>query len=797
MRHLLDDDRLNGPQEVRLTYRPERLAVPVPLDDPEQFICAVEYECQVWAGGTSPMLPVQPDGTLVNSYIPLVPGSAVDGILGMHPFDLFALDKARVSLPLAGRGYGRQLAVALLEYREQEKYRALEVVELSESDPWRGIYAACLGRLPDRPDAKILEECRFKPDLGFDDFLRISRKTVVGSIRDLIERLEGGEALTPRQQSLLDLPAVPPLDGTIWGADGIVPQRWDAARSVKADIAVVCSAGSAEDLALLWNLRAAHGDGYRLPIGLPAAELSLEALEAIRHSADHSSGYGYVPPRLCVISASLSAEAMRAVLGDSGEHLSVRDYRDVLTLGHAPGWDRDEVLVWHDGVARIVPAPSDAEHEVFRDRGLVDSLRMHLDVRVPTAPLPTAPDVRIDAVNGEIRAGVSSSWASVRLRTQIKEVAWPSPLLIARALGAARGVQLRESAPGRAGRVALEAIGDIWEVANLAHAPLLDLLEGMAARQGFGWYKERLRALGENVSPSKAVGPTMDELPERSYGDFKKALGNSEKAAKYWLLWAERANLVVKGFQIVCSVCEAKQWIPVSAFAPPIVCRGCGGSIDTPFGDRPTTNFRYKLSERLRRVYEQDAMGHLLVMRYLGALYHGTSERRIIGLHPGIEVLSAGEDTVSGEADVLMLTTQGEFIAAEVKRTFSGLSEEEVRKHEVLSSLLDSPWTILAACQYERSEREIAAQLRGRNEDGTHARVVLSYDHLLEPLPYWALNDDPFEARVLDEVQIAEREKEFVRRLVALADDGDFDWLAATMLRRPRVEAGSEGGPGL
>lgn len=793
MRHLLDDDKLNGPQEIRLTYRPERLAVPVALDAPEQFLSAVEYECQVWAGGASPMLPVRADGSLVNSYASLVPGSAVDGVLGMHPFGLFAINEARVSLPLAGRGYGRQLAVALLEYRQQEKYRTLEVVELSESDPWRGIYAACLGLLPDRPDAKILEEGGFKTDLAFEDFLRVDRTAVVGSLKDLVERLEGGEALTPRQQSLLDLPHVRPLDGTMWGADGVVPQRWDVARSVKADIVVVCSPGSAEDLALLWNLRAAHGDGYRLPIGLPAAEFSLETLEVIRRSADRSSGYGYSPTRLSVTSASLSVQALRAVIGDAGEHVSVRDYRDVLTLGHAPGWDRDEVLVWHDGVARIVPAPPGTEHEVFRDRGLVESLRMYLDVRVPTAPLPAAPDVRIDGVNGEIRAGVSSSWASVSLRTQIVEVAWPSPLLTARALGAARGVRLRESAPGRAGRVALEAIGDIWEVANLAHAPLLDLLEGMAARQGFGWYKERLRALGESASPADAVGPTMDELPERSYGDFKKALGNSEKAAKYWLLWAERANLVVKGFQIVCSVCEAKQWIPVGAFAPPIICRGCGGSIDTPFGDRPTTNFRYKLSERLRRVYEQDAMGHLLVMRYLGAMYHDTSDRRIVGLHPGIEVLKADRDTASGEADVLMLTTQGEFVPTEVKRTFSGLSGDEVRKHEVLTAMLDSPWSVLAACQYEGRGGGIAAQLRSRNEDGTHARVVLSYDHLLEPLPFWALGDDPFEARVLDAVQIAERETEFVRRLAALADDADFDWLAATMLRRPRVQ----GGPGL
>lgn len=178
--------------------------------------------------------------------------------------------------------------------------------------------------------------------------------------------------------------------------------------------------------------------------------------------------------------------------------------------------------------------------------------------------------------------------------------------------------------PGALGRY-----GGLSYVSLLAHAPLLDLLEQMSARHGFGWYKERLRSQHEEADPTAAVPSSADDLPEKVFPDFKRALGNSDRAAKYWLLWAERSGLVIKGLDLLCVKCRAKQWIPVGAFAPPIICRGCGEGMETPFGDRPTVNFTYRVSERLRRVYEQDAMGHLLVAHYFDSLLGGGKVRKV------------------------------------------------------------------------------------------------------------------------------------------------------------------------
>ena len=51
--------------------------------------------------------------------------------------------------------------------------------------------------------------------------------------------------------------------------------------------------------------------------------------------------------------------------------------------------------------------------------------------------------------------------------------------------------------------------------------------------------------------------------------------------------------------------------------------------MDTPFGDRPLINFKYRLSERLRRVYEHDAVGHLLTMRYFKSIFGSASGSRL------------------------------------------------------------------------------------------------------------------------------------------------------------------------
>ncbi|MEV5686249.1 hypothetical protein AB0L68_24065 [Streptomyces sp. NPDC052164] len=308
----------------------------------------------------------------------------------------------------------------------------------------------------------------------------------------------------------------------------------------------------------------------------------------------------------------------------------------------------------------------------------------------------------------------------------------------------------------------------------------------MAARQGFGWYKNRLRNIGLEANPGKSVGPTTDELPEKTFNEFKKSLGNSDKATKNWLLWAEKSHLILKGFQLACEACDAKQWIPVAAFSPPIVCRGCARKMPTPFGDRTNVEFRYRLSERLRRVYEQDAMGHLLVARHFNHLFESGRRGRLVGLHPGMEVRKKGETRLEGEADVLLFTRRGEFAPVEVKRTSSGFTEREIEKLDHLASFLNSPWSVLASCQYARDAGADFEQLASYSPTEGYSRIALTYDTLLGR-SIWSLGVDPFAWSPLSLDEIKKREERFVRRMAGHSEIEGFSFLAEDMLNPPKM----------
>lgn len=782
MKNLLDDETLEGAHEGRISYRPQRVAVPISRAEPASFAEAVRYECQIWGGATTPIIPVEPDGSIDALYRRLLPGAALDRIHGHDASGHGAEDHMRIDLRIPRSEYGSQLAVALLQHKKQSAYRSLEIVELELGDPWRNIYAACLGLLPDRPDSKLLDAGRLRRELAFEDFLTVERLAVSGSLADLIERVNSKDRMSPRSLSMIELAYGNTGSSGMRTENRVLPEPKFAQYDAGPNVIVVCSPDSIDDLALLWNLRGAHGDFRTLPIGVPAAQANRDVILQLANDPWISRN-GFPARAVYVTSASLSEAQLVELLGEpDGTEFGIASAQDMLTFGHPGSWVRDEVLVWKEGRSRFVPLPAESHRLLFQERGFGELTRMHVDLEVLDNPFPNADDIRLDAPNAAFYAGRQSSWGTARKRSDVREMMWPSKLLMAKSVARKRKLDLRESEPGRAARIALSSLGDIGFLGYLIHAPLLDMLEGMAARQGFGWYKQRLRGQGNEPQPIDAVGPTTDELPEKSFSDFKRALGNSEKATKFWLLWAEKSSLIIKGFQLQCPICQAKQWIPVAAFTPPIVCRGCAEDMDTPFGDRPNIDFRYRISERLRRVYENDAMGHLLVAYYFHSLFSGVQTSALIGLHPGMEVRTVGSDATEGEADVLLFTRDAEFVPAEVKRTSTGFSGNELTKLDHLCRTLNSPWSAVATCQYGRDVGEEFPTLAKRAPNSEHLRITLSYDAILDPQPSWALGGDPFEWNPLTEEQIQQRESEFVRRLAAQASNGPFDWLSMSML---------------
>jgi hypothetical protein len=467
-----------------------------------------------------------------------------------------------------------------------------------------------------------------------------------------------------------------------------------------------------------------------------------------------------------------------------GDHIAFASYDQMLTLGDAAGWRREEVLVWHDGESSIVPVPDRRNHEVFSKPGFSQMTDMAVDVAVPTFPFPDGGDVRADGTNWIYSAGAASRGIGLRASEAVA-ITWPSRVLSAQVVAERRDLKLAESETGRAAMVAMSGFDHVWELANLAHAPLLQLLAEMAARQGMSWYRNRLRAAGRPLDLGDIPAHTTEDLPEKAFQDFKRVLGNSRKAAEYWLFWAERHGLIVKGLPLECFNCHSKQWTPVAAFAPPIICRGCATSMDTPFGDRPLINFKYRLSERLRRVYEHDAIGHLLTMRYFQSIFSSAAGSRLIGVHPGLEVRRSGDELVIGEADNLMLFRNGDFVPAEVKRSFGGVLPAEVEKLTQLARILRSPWSALAVCQYGAAAPDDFRRLESRGEGADPFRLILTYDLLLDPHPMWALGADPFAWAPMSKEDINDREAAFVQRLARGREDEGVSWFDYLMLRRP------------
>jgi hypothetical protein len=656
-------------------------------------------------------------------------------------------------------------------------------VALDADDPWRPIYMACLGDLPQRPDERFLHKTYLNPELMFEDFLDVTRPAALGSLSDLLERLDNDEVMTPRQLSMTHLAYGTAGSTSIRDESGALPEPDYARFDAGPNVVVVCRSGSVADIAMLWNLRAALGDGFVTPIGLPEDGTTPEAIAAIV-GHPRRSHQGWSRRTLYVTSASIPVDELQQRLGHVGEHVALASRDQMLTLGAAAGWPRDEVLVWHEGVSSFVPGADEHYRQVLARFGWRFDCDMAVDVSLPTFPFPAGDDVRVDASNWTFADGSASNGIG-RRATEAITINWPSRLLMAQAVARRRDLRLAESEPGRAAMVVLSGLTSGWELANLAHAPLLALLESMAARQGMSWYRQRLRSAGQPLALIELVARTADDLPEASMHDFKRALRNNQAAARYWLYWAERRGLIVKGFPLECPHCRSKQWTPVAAFAPPIVCRGCAQRIETPFGDRPQVDFKYRLSERLRRVYEHDAMGHLLTMSFFQSIFSAFRGSRLVGAHPGMEVRRLGQEAVVGEADNLLLFREGDFVPVEVKRSFDGVVPAETDKLDDLATLLRAPWSAIAVCQYGHAAPERYTQLESRGQGADPFRLILSYDRLLDPSPHWALGDDPFAWRPLSEEEIDEREKRFVERLARGGEEESTDWLEYAMLRRP------------
>jgi hypothetical protein len=781
VRGLLDNELLDGPHEVSTWLRPARCGHPVAVGDMRAALAQIEWMCQLWGGAGRPLLPVR-DRKLPDLYVELLKSELVDHIeSGVEVDPPFRVEQKPSWDALA-------LLIASGERRDQWT-RPVEVVELAEDDPWNPVYCAVLGRLPEELDPEQLDLFFLRKDLTFDEVFPIRRVRAEGSLEDLLERLDSDDHIRPRQLSNLHLAAGMEPDASFIGHNETIPPRSPVRRAAGPNIIVVLSPESVEDTALLWNLRAAHGDRRVLPIGVPAAELTGPVLQELRKPG-RAQMFGFSGGKCHVTSASLTQDELRDMTAHT-PGVIVASEADLLTFGGPPGRPGNQIGMWESGRSRLMI--SDSDRKVLGPlTSAVRGVDILVDVRVNGRPLPRNEVMRGLPFSSHYRGGAAQAALQQLRRVEAVTVAWPPSWTSLAATAQTRGLIVKPSDPGLAAVALLESLGEIEQVRWLLHGPLIDLLYRLGERSGMSWWKSRWtavhkqlleqgierdvleRAAHELGRDDPAIAPSGEgrDLP---FVDFQKAFGGKRVAAEHWIRWAEQRHLLVRGVRIGCSACGGKSWLPMASLPPPVGCTGCGREIEHPYG-ASDLKFSYRLGEPLRRVLETDSLGHLIVLRWLMELFHDSD---VVGAHPGVAFtdLETGRDI--GEADVLLLFANGDLVPVEVKRRVAGADARTVALMDTLADALKAPWDVLAVTQPARECVEAQGLTRSMPD---RPRLLLTNDQLHENFVMWSLGQNPFSTAPEDDEHAREQEKQFVQALVMGELERPRDFVSSALL---------------
>ncbi len=349
------------------------------LFDLEAAVAEIRWLCQVWGGAGQPLLPVT-DGQCPAPYRSRLEREQIDGVGGLQDLP--------VSLPwrVPETSAADHPAILIAGHVPIEQWRPVEVVELALEDPWSPTYAAVLGVWPEAPDAALSERFFLREDLRFEEIIPVQRREVTGSFADLLARLSDRTVLTPRQLSGMFLAGGMEPDTSYMGmTEEVLPRPWAVRRAAGPNLIVVMSPGSVEDLALLWNLRCAHGDRRVLPIGLPVDAIDAPTLSALQKPG-HATMFGFGGGRCYLTSASLELDSLEQ-FAELGPRLEAVSYERVLTFGPAPGRPSTHITTWEDGRTRLRPL-SESDKEVLSTSGDVRMPKLLLDVTVTDRPLP-------------------------------------------------------------------------------------------------------------------------------------------------------------------------------------------------------------------------------------------------------------------------------------------------------------------------------------------------------------------------------------------------------------------------
>ena len=579
-------------------------------------------------------------------------------------------------------------------------------------------------------------------------------------------------------------------DTSFLGNKPVLPSPYHERRAAGPNIIVVVSEGSVADLALLWNLRGAHGDWRAVPIGLPASQVTRMALITLQQP-DVAAMFGLGGGRCRLTSVSVPAGELQDLA--SGTPAEVVPYEKLLTFGPAPGRPRSQVATFDSGTAYL-EALTESDREVLTvARQMMRQPQMVLDVRVTNSPLPADLTMRGD-FGLSFQGGAAQVHVSLDRLGHVK-VRWPSSWTSLEAVARTRGLRVSQSEPGLAAATLIGSLGSVDAIRWLAHRPLISLLYRLAERSGMTWQRSQLNSLRARLAGQDRPTDVLDEAEEvlsapehtvtpagegRTLGfeDFRRALANDDKAAASWVTWAERHHLLVRGVNIVCPHCKTQSWLPMASAPPPVGCPGCGRALDTPYEPRQVP-FAYRIGEPLRRVLETDSLGHVLALHWFTQLLGEPAG--LIGSYPGVEFITgegAGQTAV-GEADVLMLFTDGSLVPVEVKRTAAGVDARTLDKMDRLASALEAPYDVVAVSQ---PARECPGLPSAIGHPDARPRFLITDDQVLDRRPFWTADTDPFAWNPRTEESDIERGTTFATGLRDSDPDQPWDLVRDVLL---------------
>lgn len=756
---LLHDEPMNGAVGVQRWLTAER---DVHLVDPSSLsdaAAAVEAVCNVWGGAYHLLVPV-PDGEVT------IPEPWRTLVLDTDPAHTAVRGRLAVPQPgerpsVGGRWVSDsrgEMPLAVLARMEATPrgYRTVRTAnDFDLADPWTLAYTAVWGRLPLVLDHQQLRWDGLREDLTYSDVIPVdSSPPREPGAADLLASLRDRNVVTAASMSCVRLAfASVPVGSQFEGVQPSFPLRFHQARECGPNVVVVYEPGSVADFCLLWHLRAVHGLRAGFPLAVPVtADVPAALAHWWREYAMLSWGLRSTTGHL--VSASVGIDALTALAELSGQPWSAVRWEDLLQPSRGCGVSSSEVAVFEDGRAELSGRHPAEEAAVGRQT--VPELGRSLELVVTPVGSTLPPSQMLARADGAMRYRGGAVLQVGGTRDTIT-LEWPTGLTVLDAVMRDRDLRGEPSEPGRLAERLLRRTEELGGLGPLMHPGSHELLARLGERHGMSWFKRKLRtALDIEADADASIESRLAQIEERvrvmagepseeeqtdiTFEDVQKVF-HDRAAAEAWLAWADEAGLVLRGTQVQCLHCTSRSWRPLPELAPPVVCRGCGTTIDRPYGYN-TVKFRYRASELLLRLVKDDAIVHALALRFFSKLFHPSFGRvgPLFGGYPGVTVRRPGEKDPLGEADVLFVMMDGRVGVGECKTRAAGLIVDEVRKLRVLAEAVGASWTFTATLDRASACGPLW------HDSPTAGRVphyALTAEHLYDVTPAYPLGTEP------------------------------------------------------